>query len=57
MGTTEDNLTTGKMEENLTAWKIEDNLTAWKMEVNLTAALSWMFMVGLAVLQVTHKHL
>ena len=52
-----DNLVAWNREDNLTVWKMEDNLIAWKMEDNLTAALSWMLMLGLAVLQVTDKHL
>ena len=35
----------------------ERQLDGVEMEDGLTAALSWMFMLGLAVIQVTHKHL
>ena len=62
----EDNLTAGKIgndltarkiEDNMTAGKIEDDLTAGKIKFNSTALISWMFMLGLAVIQVTNKHL
>ena len=53
----EDNLTAEKIEDNSIILKMEDNSTYGEMEDNLTAALSWMFMLGLAVIQVTHKHM